>query len=177
MAVGSTKTFGSEHVNEFHFSLTRNANNVGAPNGGLGVTIASQGFVTGPGTPGIVVQAPQFEGVENVVFDKFTIGVTMTDVNQTSNTLPPERQRVEGLRRAHRCKFGGQFQYQQVDSIPTRTFNGTFTFQGTETGSDFADFLLGVPSDYIQSAGSVVLPAQQIRRRVRAGQLARRGRT
>ena len=38
---------------------------------------------------------------------------------------------------------------------PNATFNGTFTFAGTETGSDFADFLLGVPSNYIQSSGGV----------------------
>src|SRR5438045_9304646 len=36
---------------------------------------------------------------------------------------------------------------------PNATFNGTFTFSGTETGSDFADFLLGVPSNFIQSSG------------------------
>ena len=38
---------------------------------------------------------------------------------------------------------------------PNATFNGTFTFAGTETGSDFADFLLGVPSNYIQSSGGI----------------------
>ncbi len=30
-------------------------------------------------------------------------------------------------------------------------FNGSFLFFGTETGSDFADFLLGIPSQYNQS--------------------------
>ena len=84
---GSDKTFGQNTVNEFHVSLTHNANNVGTPNGGLGVTLASQGFVTGPGTPGIVVLAPQFEGVENLVFNTFTMGVTITGVNQTGDTL------------------------------------------------------------------------------------------
>ena len=51
------------------------------------MTLASQGFVTGPGTPGIVVLAPQFEGVENLVFNTFTMGVTITGVNQTGDTL------------------------------------------------------------------------------------------
>jgi hypothetical protein len=36
---------------------------------------------------------------------------------------------------------------------PNATFNGTFTISGTETGSDFADFLLGIPSNYIQTTG------------------------
>src|SRR2546427_13044253 len=54
---------------------------------------------------------------------------------------------------AHTVKIGGHFQYGLVELDPNATFNGTFTFSGTETGSDFADFLLGVPSNYIQSAG------------------------
>ena len=36
-----------------------------------------------PARPGIVVLAPQFEGVENIVFNTFTMGVTITGVNQT----------------------------------------------------------------------------------------------
>ena len=54
---------------------------------GLGVSLASQGFVTGAGTPGILVQAPQFEGVENISFPTFVMGVTITGVNQNNNTL------------------------------------------------------------------------------------------
>jgi hypothetical protein len=150
----SAKTFGSNTVNDFHASLTHNANNVGLPNGGKGVTLASQGFTTGPGTPGIVVLAPQFEGVENLVFNTFTMGVTITGVNQTGDTFhfADSVSRVWG---AHTVKFGGQYQFQQVRLEPNATFNGTFTFAGTETGSDFADFVLGVPSNYIQSSGGI----------------------
>jgi hypothetical protein len=151
---GAAKTFGDALVNDFHASLTHNANNVGLPNGGLGVTLASQGFVTGPGTPGIVVLAPQFEGVENIVFNTFTMGVTITGVNQVGDTLhlSDSVSRVWG---SHTVKIGGQYQFAQVRLEPNATFNGTFTFAGTETGSDFADFLLGVPSNYIQSSGGV----------------------
>jgi Carboxypeptidase regulatory-like domain/TonB dependent receptor-like, beta-barrel len=151
---GSAKAIGSNTVNDFHASLTHNANDVGVPNGGKGVSLASQGFTTGPGTPGIVVLAPQFEGVENLVFNTFTMGVTITGVNQTGDTLhlADSVSRVWG---AHTLKFGGQYQFQQVRLQPNATFNGTFTFAGTETGSDFADYLIGVPSNYIQSSGGV----------------------
>ncbi len=153
-SLGSAKTFGLNTVNDFHVSLTHNANNVGVPHGGAGVSLASQGFVTGPSTPGIVVLAPQFEGIENLVFNTFTMGVTITGVNQTGDTLhvADSLSRVWG---AHTVKFGGQYQFAQVRLEPNATFNGTFTFAGTETGSDFADFLLGVPSNYIQSSGGV----------------------
>jgi hypothetical protein len=151
---GSAKAVGQNTVNDFHASLTHNHNDVGVPHGGAGVSTASQGFVTGPGTPGIVVLAPQFEGVENLVFNTFTMGVTITGVNQTGDTLhlADSLTRVLG---AHTVKLGGQYQFQQVRLEPNATFNGTFTFAGTETGSDFGDFLLGVPSNYIQSSGGV----------------------
>ncbi len=34
---------------------------------------------------------------------------------------------------------------------PNPTFNGAFNFHGTETGSDFADFLIGVATNYNQA--------------------------
>jgi outer membrane receptor protein involved in Fe transport len=154
LSLGTNTIFGRGGINEFHVSLTRNANNVGFPNGGRGVSLASQGFVTGPGTPGIVVQAPALEGVENIAFDTFTIGVTTTGVNQINTTLNVSDS-VSKVRGAHTVKAGGQFQFGQVELDPNATFNGTFTFAGTETGSDFADFLLGIPSNYIQSTGGV----------------------
>ena len=51
----------------------------------------------------------------------------------------------------HTLKVGGQFHYDQVNVNAIAQFNGSFLFFGTETGSDFADFLLGIPSQYNQS--------------------------
>ena len=48
-------------------------------------------------------------------------------------------------------KFGGEFHYDEVNVNAIAQFNGSFLFFGTETGSDFADFLLGAPSQYNQS--------------------------
>ncbi len=148
------KAFSDTTVNSVHASYTHNANTVGTPNGGLGVGLASQGFVTGPGTPGIVPLAPQLVGVENSVFNTFTMGVTITGVNQTGDTfdVSDSLSRVIG---SHTVKMGGQFDFAQVRLQPNATFNGTFTFAGTETGSDFADFLLGIPSSYLQSSGGI----------------------
>ena len=66
--MGDTKTFGTSAVNEFHVSYTRDLNDLGKPDGGLGVSLASQGFT------GIVPLAPQTEGVESVIFNSFSIG-------------------------------------------------------------------------------------------------------
>jgi hypothetical protein len=152
-SIGDTKVLAATIVNEFHVGLIRNANNIGQPRGGLGVTLQSQGFVTGVGTPGIVVQAPQFEGVENIVFPSFVMGVPITNVNQWNNTLyvSDTVSRVIGM---HTLKIGGQFHGDQVNEAPNATFNGTFNIDGTETGSAFADFLLGFPSNFTQTSGA-----------------------
>ncbi len=150
--MGDEKVFGSNTVNEFHVGFLRNANVIGQPRGGLGVSMAAQGFVSGVGTPGIVVQAPQFEGVMNITFPSFVMGVPITNETQVNNTLylGDTFSKVLG---SHTIKFGGQFHADQVNEHPNATFNGTFNIDGTETGSAFADFLIGVPSNFTQSSG------------------------
>ncbi len=152
VTIGDTKVLGPTTVNEFRVGFLRNINNVGQPRGGLGVPLSAQGFVTGVGTQGIVVQAPQYEGVENITFPSFVMGVPITNVDQWNNTLylGDTLSKVVG---SHSLKFGSQFHYDQVNENPNGTFNGTFGFAGTETGSPFADFLLGVPSNFTQTTG------------------------
>jgi hypothetical protein len=150
LSLGDTKTFGSSSVNEFRFSLLRNSNDLGKPVGGLGVSLASQGFETGPGTPGIVALSPKTEGVESVGFNSFTIGTNTNELRQVANTFQflDNFSKVIGT---HTLKFGGEFHYDEVNVNAIAQFNGSFLFFGTETGSDFADFLLGAPSQYNQS--------------------------
>jgi hypothetical protein len=76
---------GPSTVNELRVSYMRSANNVGQPSGGVGPSLASQGFVTGPGTPGIVPLAPAIEGIENIVFPSFTMGTPITNLTQANN--------------------------------------------------------------------------------------------
>jgi hypothetical protein len=152
VAFGATTVLSARTVNELHLGYLRNANILGQPHGGLGVSLASQGFVTGPGTDGIDVQAPQFEGVQNVTFPSFTMGVPITNETQINNTFYGS----DGLARvfgAHTLKFGGQFHFDQVNEHPNGIFNGTFNIDGTETGDAFADLLLGTPSSFQQSSG------------------------
>ena len=150
LSLGDTKTLGSTAVNEFHFSYMRDHNDLGKPIGGLGVSLASQGFVTGAGTPGIVPLNPQGEGVENIVFNAFSIGTNANELKQVNNTF----QWIDNFSKVvgrHTMKFGVEFHYDQINTNPIAQFNGNFLFTGSETGSDFADFLLGVPSQYNQS--------------------------
>jgi hypothetical protein len=148
--IGFTKTIGTAAANEFHFSYLRNSVDLGKPVGGVGVSLASQGFAVGPGTPGIVPLSPKTEGVESVGFNSYTIGTNTNELNQIENTFQwlDNFSKVIGT---HTLKFGGEIHYDQVNVNAIAQFNGSFLFFGTETGLDFADFLLGVPSQYNQS--------------------------
>lgn len=149
-SLGDTKVIGSETVNEFHLGYLRNTNVIGQPHGGLGVSMAAQGFNTG--SDGIYIQAPQFEGVENITFPAFVMGVPITNLTQINNTVfvSDALSRIIG---AHTLKVGAQFHMDQVNNNPNATFNGTFNIDGTETGDPYADFLIGVPSNFTQSSG------------------------
>jgi TonB-dependent Receptor Plug Domain len=144
-----TKAFGTSTVNDVHFSYMRSANNVGQPVGGVGPSLVSQGFVDANGNPGIVPLAPKIEGVENVSFNDFTLGVDITGETQVNNTYQwsDNFSKVIGK---HTLKFGADFHLDQININPDATYNGAFVFQGTETGVDFADFLLGIASNYAQ---------------------------
>jgi len=148
--LSDTKTFAASAVNEFHFSFMRDAADLGKPVGGIGVSLASQGFEVGEETPGIVPLSPKTEGVESVGFNSFTIGTNTNELKQTGNIFQwlDNFSKVIGT---HTLKFGGEFHYDQDNVNAIAQFNGSFLFFGTETGSDFADFLLGIPSQYNQS--------------------------
>ncbi len=150
VSLGATKTIGGSMVNEFHFSYMRDANNVGQPVGGVGPSLVSQGFVDGAGQPGIYALAPKIEGVENLSFNDFTIGVDTTGLKQANNTF----QWIDNFSKIvgkHALKIGGEFHLDQINVNPDTVDNGSFLFTGTETGLDFADFLLGIPSNYNQA--------------------------
>jgi hypothetical protein len=150
LSFGDTKTFSSTAVNDFHFSFMRDAIDLGQPIGGVGVSLASQGFVVGQNTPGIVPLSPQTEGVESVDFNNFSIGTNTNELKQVNNTFQ-WRDNFSKVLGTHTLTVGVEIHYDQVNTNPIAQLNGNFIFFGSATGVDFADFLLGVPSQYNQS--------------------------
>jgi hypothetical protein len=143
LALSDTKTFGANTVNLARLSYMRNAANVGVPQGGVGPALASQGF------SGIAVLDPTIEGVENVIFNDFTMGVDTTALFQAENILEGSDD-FSHMVHGHTLKFGADVHGDQIDNHPDVYFNGSFAFTGSETGLDFADFLLGVDSNFTQ---------------------------
>jgi len=158
ISLGDTKTFGNSTVNELHFSFMRSANNVGQPQGGRGVSLASQGFATGAGTPGIFPLAPKIEGIENIVFQNaFVMGEPITNLAQANNTFSMNDS-LSKVVHNHTIKAGVELSLEQVNVNPDATFNGTFLFNGYQTGSTFADFLIGAPNLYTQADSQTYYP-------------------
>src|SRR5437867_4252463 len=141
--LGYTKSFGPSSINEFRVNYVRNSYTAGQPVGGLGPSVSSQGFT------GIVPGGP--EGVEPVSFNSFSIGINAYYSHHVNNTyqILDNFSKVVGT---HTLKFGANYHYDQITDYEFGAKNGTFGFDGTETGIDFADFLIGAPADYEQGA-------------------------
>src|SRR5215467_4702659 len=141
--MSDTKTLGPTAVNEARLTFFRTATHLDNPTGGQ-ASLASLGFVTGAGTLGINPDAlPGFpEYVPQIYFNDFALGAPSLITFQPNNTYTVSDgfSKVVGK---HTIKFGGEGRYLQVNERNLASPDGAFIFDGTVTGSDFADYLLG----------------------------------
>lgn len=152
--LGNTKNFGAFSVNEFRFSYVRNALVLATPQGGVGsnFSLSNLGFVTPWGdTGGISPIQPSLEGVPYMVFNSFQIGVPQVSTRQYNNSFQvlDNFSKVIGT---HSIRFGGSFHYDQINERNLAAENGQYGFSGSETGIDFADFLIGAPDSLTQAS-------------------------
>jgi hypothetical protein len=141
--ISNNKTIGTTSVNEARITFFRTSTHLDNPSGGK-ASLASLGFVTGVGSLGIIPDAtPGFpEYVPQIYFNNFAIGAPSLITFQPNNTYTAS----DGFSKAmgkHTLKFGGEFRYLQVNERNLASQDGAFTFDGTVTGVDFADYLLG----------------------------------
>ena len=153
--LGLTTTINNSTVNDARIVYLRNVNLIGTPQGGLGVSLASMGFNTPwNDTGGIGNVAPQFEGVPTMTFNNYSFGVPSTTFDQYNNTY----QVIDNVTRiygTHSIQFGGDFHYDQITLHGYTGENGQFFFTGAETGLDFADYLIGAPTSFIQGSPDI----------------------
>jgi carboxypeptidase family protein len=152
--LGNTKNFGAFSVNEFRFSYVRNALVLATPQGGVGsnFSLSNLGFVTPWGDAGgISPIQPTLEGVPYITFNDFAIGVPQVSTRQYNNSFQvlDNFSRVIGT---HSLRFGGSFHYDQINERNLAAENGQYGFSGSETGIDFADFLIGAPDSLTQAS-------------------------
>ena len=155
--LGDTKTLSSASVNELRLGFFRLDTHFNVPSGGTGVTLGSLGFASGAGrAPGIFPLVPSLEGIPEIDFNDFTIGVPSRPNGLIENIYQglDNYSKVIGT---HSLKFGVEYHYDWLEEdLVDNVSNGNFFFgsndtgQLSETGSDFVDFLLGAPTEYVQ---------------------------
>ncbi len=147
--VSNTKSFGANRVNEFRLSYTRNAwladTQTGPP-----VNLESLGFTVGCTTLGICPQSASDTTLPPIVFNAFSIGGPNGSENLKENTYQVQDNYSWNVGN-HSLRFGGIFSLSQVNLQTYYFNNGYFGFNGgSETGLDFADFLIGTATSYNQ---------------------------
>ena len=152
--LGLTTTFNSSTVNDLRLAYLRDVNQTGQPTAGqgLGISLASQGFVTpwGP-AGGISPINPAYEGVSNLMFNNFQTGVPPDALRQYNNTF----QIIDNVTKifgTHTLQFGTNLHYNQINERNYDCYDGCFGFNGSETNYDFADFLIGAPDSFVQAS-------------------------
>jgi len=150
--LGLTTTFSSTSINDVRFAWLRDVNFTGIPGGGKGVPLGSLGFDTPwNSTGGIGPVNSSLEGVPSFFFNNYEFGLPQDTLHEFNNTtqILDNYTRVVGT---HTLQFGVNFHYNQINERNYDDPNGAFGFNGSETGLDFADFLIGAPYTFTQAS-------------------------
>jgi len=142
--MSNTKNFGATAVNEARLSIFRTVLHLDNPAASL-ASLSSLGFVTGPGTLGIIPSTTSPQYVPQIQFvgaSGLNLGVPSLNTFQPNTTYMASDVLSKSLGK-HTLKVGGEFRYLQVNERNFANPNGGFNFDGNVTGSDFVDFLLG----------------------------------
>ena len=158
--MSNTKTFGATAVNEARVSFFRTVLNKDNPAGSF-ADLSSLGFVTGANTLGIASLPGYKEYMPQIGFSQIglQIGVPTLNTFQPNTTYMASDVFSKSMGK-HTWKFGGEFRYLQVNERNFASPNGQFTFDGTVTGSDVADYLLGATC--VSCGGAYIQAAKQV---------------
>jgi hypothetical protein len=144
--MSNTKTLGATAVNEARFSLFRTALHLNNPAGSF-ANLSDLGFITGATTLGIVPLPDYPQYVPQTQFPNLGLNIGVPTLNTFQpNTTYAVSDVFSKSQGKHTWKVGGEFRYLQVNERNFANPNGGFTFDGTVTGADFADYLLGATS-------------------------------
>lgn len=150
--LGLTTTFSPALVNDIRLVYLRDTNFTGVPVQGTGVSLSSLGFNTPwNATGGIGNISPQLVGVPSFFFNNYEFGLAQDTLRQYNNTL----QLIDNVTKVagtHTIQFGVDFHYDQINERNFDDTNGAFGFDGSETGLDFADYLIGATVNFTQAS-------------------------
>jgi trimeric autotransporter adhesin len=103
------------------------------------VNVSGQAGITGNN------QDPTNWGPPTLAFSSGIAGLTDAQSAYDRNQTTAVSYSMQWNHRLHNVTFGGDFRRQQFNYLSQQNPRGTFTFTGGVTGSDFGDFMLGIP--------------------------------
>ena len=148
--VSNTKILGPTAVNEFRINFVRIRVDT-VPKEANIPSLESMGFVTGEGTLGINNSGPAgLAGIPSIALNNFSFGSVSPSISaQNTYQITDGFSKIKGR---HTFKFGADFRYYQMNQRNSGAPVGSFNFNGSETGYDIADYLLGAPNGYTQAS-------------------------
>ncbi|MGA7399742.1 MAG: carboxypeptidase regulatory-like domain-containing protein [Candidatus Sulfotelmatobacter sp.] len=154
--LGLTTTISNSTINDVRLVYLRDRYFGGIPIGGTNVPLTSLGFTAPAGTGpsfngGIAPITPALEGVPSFMFNNYEFGLPQDVLKQYNNTY----QIIDNFTKivgTHTLQFGADIHYDQINERNYDDANGAYTFNGQETGVDFADYLIGAPQSFTQAS-------------------------
>ncbi len=140
--IGYTKTFSPTLINEFHFTVQHDENKLNFPAAKL----------PGPAQLGINITPDSTTGPTQLLFDQSgaDLGFNINGPAIYADTTYVYADSLSWSRGAHLIKMGGSASVVENNAWFAFAVDGAYDFYGSGSGSDLADFLLGLPTDYYQ---------------------------
>jgi len=135
----TTHTFSPSLLNELRLAVTRVDSNVTQKDN-------RQLSDFGSNFPGVVT--PQLPNINISGF----VNMNTTDLFNEHDNIYQIGDTLRWNRGKHSLSIGGEIERLELYNFGSSGNNGTFTFDGTQTGNAFADFLIGRPSRMLQAS-------------------------
>jgi hypothetical protein len=141
-SVAYTRTFSQTVLNEFRFTAQTIDNKLNFP----------QRSLPGPNGLGINITPDQVTGPTQMLFANsgLQIGFNVNGPANYADTTYTYVDTLSWIKGHHTFKTGGTLGIVQNNAVFDFANNGQFGFYGSGSGSDLADFLLGVPTYFEQ---------------------------
>ena len=160
---GHNQVLSSSTLNSLHVTFNKTLNDRPLPQYFSATDLGAKVFSLVPGYVGI-----------SVTGNGFSIGNGGTNPGYFNSKSFQIADDVDMVRGNHQFSIGGNWIHSRIETLNNRPTNGAFTFNGQGTGLSLADFMVGMRQRrHDPGQPGLRQRPQRVRRRLRAGQLAR----
>ncbi len=140
ITLGDNYSFRPNLLSAFHATATR-----------LAVTRGSASNLFSPADVGININDLVSNFVTININNGFSLGCGTCAPGHFNTNSFQVAEDIDWIHGSHQISFGVNWIHDQLNAVSNNLSNGTFTFNGSVTGNSLADFLIGRPSDFMQS--------------------------